>query len=316
MATRQEQHRFKGGKGERLARVLGWVSHGLGLAQIAAPREVARLIGVSDDGDNRALLRTIGVREIVAGTGILARPKPTEWLWARVGGDVMDLALLGAALNSDKNQRNRVVGATAAVAGLTLLDLLCATRLGSRGDAGESTEATEGARGVEKAITINRSPEEVYQAWRDFSNLPRFMLHLESVQVMGDGRSHWKAKAPAGRTVEWDAEVTEDRPNEVIAWRSLPGADVQNSGTVRFDPAPGGRGTEVRVKLQYDPPAGIVGATVAKLFGEEPNQQLREDLYRFKQVLETGEVVRSEGSLDGARLRQRPAQPPEDETAR
>lgn len=316
MATRQKQHRFKVGKGERLARVLGWASQGLGLAQIAAPREVARLIGVSDDGDNRALLRTIGVREIVAGTGILVRPKPTEWLWARVGGDVMDLALLGAALNSDKTQRNRVVGATAVVAGLTLLDLLCATRLGSRRDAGESTESTEGARGVEKAMTINRSPEEVYQAWRDFSNLPRFMLHLESVQVMGDGRSRWKAKAPAGRTVEWDAEITEDRPNEVIAWRSLPGADVQNSGTVRFNPAPGGRGTEVRVKLQYDPPAGVVGATVAKLFGEEPNQQLREDLYRFKQVLETGEVVRSEGSLDGARLRQRPAQPPEDETAR
>src|SRR5213082_3253037 len=107
------------------------------------------------------------------------------------------------------------------------------------------------AMDVKEAITVNRSPEDLYQFWRNFENLPRFMDHLESVQVTGDGRSHWKAKAPAGATVEWDAETTEDRPNELIAWRSTEDADVSNAGVVRFVPAPGARGTEIHVDLRY-----------------------------------------------------------------
>jgi uncharacterized membrane protein len=161
---------------------------------------------------------------------------------------------------------------------------------------------------VKKAITVNRSPDEVYRFWHDFQNLPRFMDHLESVKVTGDRRSHWKAKAPAGKTVEWDAEIVEDRPNELIAWRSVDGADVRNSGSVRFVPAPGGRGTEIRVELEYAPPGGVIGATIAKLFGEEPAQQVGSDLRRLKQVLETGEVVKSEATVHG---RSHPAQPPE-----
>ena len=149
----------------------------------------------------------------------------------------------------------------------------------------------------EKSVTINRSPEEVYRFWRDFQNLPRFMSHLESVQVMSEKRSHWVAKAPAGMQVEWDAEIIEDRPNQLIAWHSLEGADVDNSGVVRFERAPGGRGTEVRVQLQYDPPGGKIGAAIAKLFGEEPEQQIKGDLYRLKQVMETGEVVQSDASI-------------------
>src|SRR5207237_3055072 len=123
---------------------------------------------------------------------------------------------------------------------------------------------------------------EVYDFWRNFGNLPRFMDHLESVQVTGDRRSHWKAKAPAGTTVEWDAETTENRPNELIAWRSVEGADVTNAGVVRFVAAPGGRGTEIHVDLRYEPPAGKLGKLVAKLFGEEPSQQVEGDLRRFK----------------------------------
>ena len=164
---------------------------------------------------------------------------------------------------------------------------------------------------VKKAITVNRPPEEVYRFWHDFRNLPRFMKHLEDVRVTGNRRSHWKAKAPAGTTVEWDAEVVDDRPNELIAWRSLEGADVDNWGSVRFAPAPGGRGTEVRVELDYAPPGGALGATVAKLFGEEPEQQMQDDLRRFKQVLETGEVVYSEATVHG---RPHPARPPEENT--
>ena len=162
---------------------------------------------------------------------------------------------------------------------------------------------------VKKAITVNRPPEEAYTFWHDFRNLPRFMKHLEDVQMTDNGRSHWKAKAPAGTTVEWDAVVVDDRPNELIAWRSLDGADVDNSGSVRFAPAPGGRGTEVRVELHYNPPGGALGATIAKLFGEEPEQQVQDDLRRFKQVLETGEVVYSEATVHG---RPHPARPPEE----
>ena len=152
---------------------------------------------------------------------------------------------------------------------------------------------------VEKSITINKSPEELYRFWRNFENLPRFMNHLESVRTTDGNRSHWVAKAPAGSTVEWDAEIYNEKENELIAWRSLEGADVDNAGSVRFEPATGGRGTVVRVTLKYDPPGGALGALVAKLFGEEPSQQIDEDLRRFKQVMEAGEAATTEGQPSG-----------------
>ena len=164
-----------------------------------------------------------------------------------------------------------------------------------------------------KSVTINRPRQEVYEFWRDFAHLPTFMIHLQAVTSSGDRRSHWIANGPAGR-VEWDAETIEDRPGEIIAWRSLEGSDVPNGGSVRFTNAPADRGTEVHVDLHYDPPAGKAGAMVATLLGEEPHQQLRDDLRRLKQVMETGEVVRSDGSLEGAgqgATKQRPAQAPE-----
>jgi uncharacterized membrane protein len=143
---------------------------------------------------------------------------------------------------------------------------------------------------VQQVVTVNKSPEELYRFWRDFTNLPRVMDHLESVTVEDGKRSHWRAKAPAGYTVEWDAEIINDEPNHLIAWRSLENATVANAGSVRFIPAPGDRGTEVRVTLDYIPPAGRVGAIVARLFDEEPSQQVKADLRRFKSVMETGEV--------------------------
>ena len=171
---------------------------------------------------------------------------------------------------------------------------------------------------VKKAITINRPVAEVYAFWRDFENLPRFMYHLEMVETTGANRSHWTAKAPGGGTVEWEAEVTEDRPNELIAWRSIgTDDDVRNSGIVRFVPAPGDRGTEIHVAIDYDPPAGKAGALIAKLFGEDPGEQTADDIHRLKQVLETGEVLRSHGSPEGmgrTMLRQRPAQPSDRES--
>jgi uncharacterized membrane protein len=163
------------------------------------------------------------------------------------------------------------------------------------------------------AVTIRHPVEVVYGFWRDFANLPSFMNHLASVEPSGDGRSHWTASAPAGTTVDWEAEIVEDIPNRRIAWSSVEGSKVGSSGSVTFTPAPGARGTEVRVELTYDPPGGALGKVVAKLFGEEPQQQVSDDLRRLKQVLETGQVVLSEGSPEGTRflrlLRQRPAQP-------
>jgi uncharacterized membrane protein len=151
----------------------------------------------------------------------------------------------------------------------------------------------EGIR-VERAVTINRSPEELYRFWRHFQNLPRFMQQLESVESIGDHRSHWVAKAPAGATVEWDAEVYNERENEFIAWRSLEGADVDHAGSVYFRPAPGGRGTEVKVTLEYSPPGGKLGAAIATLLGKNPEQQIREDLRRLKQLMEAGEIPTAE----------------------
>jgi uncharacterized membrane protein len=162
---------------------------------------------------------------------------------------------------------------------------------------------------VKKSIVVNASAEEVYQFWRDFEKLPSFMRYLESVTVTGEGRSHWVAKAPGG-SVEWDAEITEDQPNQLIAWRSLEGSEVETSGSVRFEPAVGGRGTVVHVQLNYDPPAGALGSLFAKLFGEDPGAQMQIDLRRFKQVIELGEVVVSDGTLTGeGYTEQRPAQP-------
>jgi uncharacterized membrane protein len=154
---------------------------------------------------------------------------------------------------------------------------------------------------VDKAVTINKSPEELYQFWRSFENLPQFMDHLESVTVQDNQRSHWVAKAPAGTTVAWDAEIVDERANEYISWRSMANADVDNTGTVRFQPGPEGRGTEVHVHIEYNPPAGKLGAIVAKLFGEEPNGQVTEDLRRFKRLMETGEIVTTEGQPHGTR---------------
>lgn len=294
---------------DRLARGLGWFSFGLGLPQLVVPGPVNRLIGVEDNRRNRSVMRAVGVRELAGGAGILDRPRPAGFLVGRVSGDVVDLLLLGAASRAKGNSRRRVATAAVAVAGVTVLDAVAAARTRRSADPRTGKGAVRGRT----AITVNRPPDEVYRFWHRFENLPTFMHHLQSVETVGEGRSHWVAKAPAGKTVSWDAEVVEDIPNELIAWSSLEGADVPNSGSVRFAAAPGGRGTEVSVEVEYRPPGGSMGAAVARLFGEEPVQQMKDDIRRFKQVIETGEVVRSDGTPEGTRTQrqffQREAQP-------
>jgi uncharacterized membrane protein len=293
--------------GEELGRGLGWFSIGLGLAEVAAPSGIAKVVGVRSDSSNRLLIRLLGLREIAHGVAILSQNgRSAATVWSRVVGDAIDLACLGAAFASPSTSKGRLTVATANVLTVTALDVICSQQL----SAANPATPQEGSNRVNKSIVINSSPEELYQYWRNFENLPRFMHHLESVTVTGDRRSHWVATAPAGTTVEWDAEITEDRPNELIAWQSLEGADVYNRGSVRFERAPGNRGAIVRVEIDYDPPGGKLGAAVAKLFGEDPEQQIHSDLRRFKQVIETGEVVVSEGTTYGTgATEQRPAQP-------
>jgi uncharacterized membrane protein len=139
------------------------------------------------------------------------------------------------------------------------------------------------------------------------------MSHVQSIQVTDDRHSHWKVNAPAGTSVEWDAEIIDDQPNARIAWQSLPGALTPNAGSVRFGRSTGDRGTRVIVELQYDPPLGKIGATVAKLLGEEPEKQVYDELRSFKQVMEIGEVTRSDAAPWGPQLAQRPGQPLSDE---
>lgn len=303
-------NRRHGGE-ERLAKALGWFSTGLGLPQVIVPGRVNRLIGVQDTPRNRSIMRAIGVRELGGAAGILERPRPAGFLFARVVGDAIDLLLLGAALRARGNARHRVAATTAAVAGVAVLDVIASAKT-SRSS---NPTADDGAIRVRAAITVNRGLDEVYRFWHHFQNLPNFMEHVESVQVSGDGRSHWVAKGPAGTRIEWDAQIVEDVADELIAWRSIEDAAVSNSGCVRFRRAPGDRGTEVAIELEYQPPASAIGAAVTRLFGEEPLQQIKDDLRRFKQAIETGEVVRSDGTPEGTRARrqfsQQEAQPSE-----
>jgi uncharacterized membrane protein len=149
---------------------------------------------------------------------------------------------------------------------------------------------------VEKTVTIsNKSQEELYRFWRNLENLPTFMKHLKSVKEIDSTRSHWVANAPLGSEVEWYADIVSDQENQLIAWASVEGADIDNSGFVRFQKAPQGRGTEVKVVLEYNPPAGGVGAAIAKLFGESPEQQIGDELRRFKMLMEAGEIATTEG---------------------
>jgi uncharacterized membrane protein len=287
-------------RSQQLAKALGWLSIGLGTVHLLAPRTLSRAIGVAD---RPMLFRALGLREIASGVGILTQRQPTNWLWSRVAGDAIDLTLLGMAVRrSGADERSKVALACAAVAGVAVLDILSSVQQTQIYSAPTSAlQNTRNTVHVQKSITVNKSADECYRFWREFDNFPRFMKHLEEVRVLEGNRSHWKAKAPLGASVEWDAEVTIDQPGRLLAWRSVADADVDNAGTVSFERAPGDRGTVVHVDLQYSPPAGRMGALVAKVLGEEPAQQIDDDLRRFKWLIETGEIPTSIGQPSGPR---------------
>jgi uncharacterized membrane protein len=165
----------------------------------------------------------------------------------------------------------------------------------------EAKVVVKGNRGVKvvKTCTINRSPDELYRFWRRFENLPQFMKHLISVNQTSDKDSHWTAQGPAGKNVEWDAVIINEHENDLIAWRTREHSPIVHAGSVRFEAAPTGQGTEVTVALEYNPPGGALGKVAAQLFGEEPGQQIADDLRRFKSLMEAGEVPRTDGQPTG-----------------
>jgi uncharacterized membrane protein len=206
----------------------------------------------------------------------------------------------GAMVLAGLSQRS-LRGALMAIAGGTLAYHGAAGQKSLQETVTEATGLDKGIR-VEKTVTIqNKSIDELYQFWHNFENLPTFMKHLKSVTVIDDTRSHWVANAPLGNTVEWDADIITDRENQLITWTSVPGADVDNAGFVRFTAAPEGRGVEVKVVIEYNVPGGAVTAAIAKVFGENPEQQVGDDLRRFKMLMETGEIATTEGQSCGRR---------------
>ena len=298
-----------------LVRMLGLASAGLGAPLLWRTDEVAKWAGVDDMPAAPAVIKAIGAREMASAGLCLVGPSGS--IWTRVAGDAMDAGLLAYALQSRKGDRwARTTTALAAVLGVTAIDLVAATRTARK----QHGQGRPGPLELKASTTVNKTPEEVYAYWRDFENLPSFMLHLRKVSANGDGRSTWEVNAPVLRKVKWEAELTGDEPGRRISWKSLPGSTVDNSGTVHCAPAPGDRGTEVSVVLHYDVPGGRAGRVAAKLLGEEPEQQVRDDLRRFKQVMETGDLVRSDSFPHGTDARyqlvQRPAMPVKKEKAR
>lgn len=275
--------------GRTLARGLGWLSLALGAKELLAPRRVALAVGVVP---RPTLTRLLGLREIASGVAILASRDPTIPLWSRVAGDAMDLALLGLAGRTRSTDGRRLSFALAAVAGVSALDALGAV----------AATARRGRSGTIRAVqsmAVNATPRECYAFWRRLENLPRFSRDLESVEEASRTHSHWVQRT-LGRRLEWDAEIVRDEPGRLISWRSLGGGDVETDGVVELQERPKG-GTIVRVALQVVPPAGAVGALVARLAGRDPGAMLKEDLRRFKQLLETGEIPTAEGQPSGKR---------------
>jgi uncharacterized membrane protein len=292
-------------RAHRRARSLGWFSLGLGLTRVLAPRGLARAIGLGDNPLRRRTMRLLGLGEVISGIGILGQRRPTRWVLARLAGDLVDLALLGRALTGRNVHKQRLPVAIASVLGVGALDFLTSRQLRQADRQGLPLPRSPEV-GITRSITVNRPPEEVYRFWRNFQNLPRFMSLLDSVEVMSDRRSRWKVAGPRKRTLQWETEITEDRAHERIAWRSSENAPLESRGEVRFRRAPGGRGTEVMLTLAIDAPA----AGVARLMKKVPEVQVSSDLRRFKQLMELGEVVRSDASVH---VGPHPARPSSDE---
>jgi uncharacterized membrane protein len=280
----------------QLTQGLAYFSVGLGLAALALPRSVGRLTGIG--ARSPGLVRFIGARELTAGIGLLSAKDPTPWLWARVAGDAMDLLVLGgSAIKPSGDGHLRSLVSMAAVAGVAAADLSASVRH-SRKTARERGLAEEL---VERSTVINKSPQECYEYWRQLGNAPHFMRVVESVTELDAKRSHWVARLPGAGRIEWESRITDDRPGERIAWHSAPDAPLLHAGIVSFERAPGDRGTVVRVTFHFRPPELALGRRLMQAAAAAPGFEIREDLRRFKQILETGEIATTRGQPAGRR---------------
>jgi uncharacterized membrane protein len=281
------------GDRDTLNRSLGWLSIGLGVTQLLAPKALGRAIGI---GDQSTVMRLCGMREIATGVGLVSGKAPAAFSTSRVIGDVMDLALLGASLRSPQANPSRIAAAVSAVAGVTAVDMYA-----SKLDIQDSIARAAQDVPITVTLAINSPPEKIYEFWRRLENLPRFMQNLESVRETGDRTSHWIAKVAGGIRLQWQSEIVDDQPNQFISWRTREGSEVNHCGSVRFEAAPGGRGTLVKVEMYYGLPGGRVAQQAAKLLSAAPEVVIKDDLRRLKQLIETGEVATTRGQPSGAR---------------
>jgi uncharacterized membrane protein len=260
--------------------------------------------------------------EVICHTKHATNITPPERWASLIGGSA--LAVIGLSRRSRGGIAAALAGAELIRTGITghcVLYTLLGVRTAAKGQGAETTSIPyELGLRVDRAVTVAKPRAELYRTWRDLEGLPRFMEHVESVRVIDPRRSHWVVSGPAGRTVEWEAEIINEIENELIGFRSLSGK-VDVAGSVQFKDAPGDRGTEVIVELQYNPPAGILGAFAAKMWGQEPSQQIEEDLRRFKELMEAGEVPTVAGQPTGSetphhRRRRRQRESKRDEVTR
>ncbi len=274
------------------ARSLGWLSLGLGITAALAPRALARLTGL---GEATTALRLIGCRELASGAGLLTQPTAPRWLWSRIGGDMIDLLFVSSALRRGNPGRTRALRTLGVLAAITAVDLTASLRA--------SREEPRGLRGVSfaEALIVNKAPEECYRFWRDTSNLPKFISALESVTAVREGLSRWVFRGPSRRRWEWISQVIADEPGSHIGWRSIESPQMEHAGSVHFRAAAGKRGTLVRVSMHYRPVAGRNAVHAGRLIEAWPRFEVREDLRRFKQLIETGEIATTLDQPSGRR---------------
>jgi uncharacterized membrane protein len=269
----------------KLAHSLGWLSAGLGVTEIVAPRAFSKLIGVSQHAPDR--LARLG--KLAAGATLLAKPQPTFGFWARLA--VAALQLAQRRRKPARSSTVRIVATGAAVGGATAVGALIIKK--SRAQTLSHRSLRHSA-----SVAVNRPAEECYRYWRDPQKLPMFFKNLKEVHTSSNGRLEWRTRGPDGKDVLRTLELTEDRPGESIAWHSLGDSRITESGSVRFQPMPGGNGTVVRLHVQHEIPSATT-RVVRTLLGKDPTLRLRKTLLRFKQIVETGEIATTEGQPAG-----------------
>ena len=291
--------RLDSGAGSQIAaaRTLGYVSLALGLGALMMPSRLARIAGLEE---RRSLLPGVGLRELASGVGLLSARRKAPWLWSRVVGDGMDLAvLLSRVLSRNNPRRLNAVIATGVVTAITAADIIASVRSGNALDGAASPSAPDAY--AASSVIVNKSAQACYEFWRNPSNLPRISTMLESVSVIDEQTSQWVAHGVRGRRIEWQSRITADAPGDRIAWRSVEGGSLYHAGVVSFQKATGGRGTLVNVTMHFKVPGGPAALSLAKVLGLDPRTEVREDLRRFKQFMEAGEIPTTRGQPSGAR---------------